>query len=119
MTYTPGSGYPTLAEIRDWILVPATALADPELELIAGAEQTLQASGLEWADSDAPDPVIAAFMRRVARATAAKGIPLGILAADAEFGTVRLSKWDAEIDRYEAGYLPVVVVGPYGWTEGP
>ena len=115
--YAPGAGYPDLEAIRDWIMVPATSLADADLELIAGAEQSLQATGLEWSETDAPDPIVAAFMRRVARAVAAKGIPLGILAADAEYGTVRLSRWDAEIERYEGAYFPTVVVGPYGFAE--
>ncbi len=119
MTYTPGDGYPDLAAIREWILVPATALDDPALEVVAGAEQTQQAARLDWGGGTIPDDMVAAFYRRVGRHVAAKGIPLGILAADAEYGTVRLSRWDAEIERLEGAYLTVAIVGPYGWTEGP
>jgi hypothetical protein len=116
--YTPGDGYPSISDIRTWIGVPATVLADPEMEVVAGAEQTQQGARLDWGGGTLPDDLVAAFFRRVGRHVAAKGIPLGILAADAEYGTVRLSRWDSEIERLEGAYLPIVVVGPYGWTEG-
>jgi len=107
--YAPGAGYPELAEIRAWIKAPATVLPDPELELMAGAEQLAQHHLLVWSQtwppSDLPDDLEAAFNRRVARHAAAKGIPLGVLGADAEFGTVRLSRWDAEIEQLKAPYL--------------
>ena len=113
MTYDASGGYPTLAEVRAWIQVPATVLADAELEQIAGAEQRAQ-SFLDWGSTpdvpvDIPDDVYQAFLRRVARHVAAKGIPLGILAADAEWGTVRLARWDNEVVRLEAPYVMQVI----------
>lgn len=111
MSYTPGLGYPELADLRAWLQTPATVLPDDQLEVLAAAEQAAQAQYLYWGGEGVvlPDDLIAAFYRRVARAGAAKNLPLGILAADAEFGTVRLSTFDAEIARLEAPYLVVVV----------
>jgi hypothetical protein len=100
--YLPGAGYPELADIRTWLKTPATVLPDEQLEVMAGAEQTAQARLLTWPDDvDLPDDLVAAFYRRVARHAAAKGIPLGVLGADAEYGAVRLSRWDAEVERLE------------------
>jgi hypothetical protein len=102
--YDDTGGYPTLAQIRAWIQVPATVLDDEQLGWVAAGEQANQ-SRLEWGGGDLPDDAHQAFLRRVARSTAAKGIPLGIMAADAEWGTVRLSRWDSEIERLEAPYV--------------
>ena len=49
-----------------------------------------------------------AIYRRVAREIAARGIPLGMLGADTEYGTARLSRWDAEIERLEGPSRRVV-----------
>lgn len=107
--YTPGAGYPDLAAIRAWLKTPATVLPDTELETIAGAEQTAQSHLSFDTTVDAPDDLVAAFYRRCARHAAAKSIPLGILGADAEYGAVRLSKWESEVDRLEAPYyVPVI-----------
>ena len=107
--YVPGAGYPTLAEIRAWLKTPATVLDDSQLDVIAGAEQFAQTHLLAWPDGDAPADLVAAFYRRCARHAAAKGIPLGILGADAEYGAVRLSKWESEVDRLEAPYFVPVI----------
>ena len=42
-----------------------------------------------------------AILRRVARAVAARGVPLGLVGIDAEHGAATLPRWDAEIERYE------------------
>ena len=108
MSYYVTAGYPTLAELRTWLKVPATILPDAELEVIAAAEQTQQAR-LAWGAGELPGDILAAFYRRCARHASAKNIPLGILAADAEFGTVRLSRWESEVERLEAAYVSPVV----------
>ena len=106
--YIPAGGYPDLSVIRLWIQVPATVLGDAELGRVAGAEQLAQLA-LDWGETDLPDDAYQAFLRRVARHVASKGVPLGILAADAEFGTVRLSRWDSEMERLEQPYtVPVI-----------
>ena len=110
--YVAAAGYPALTDVRAWIKVAATNLSDAELEKVAGAEQTLQAGALVWPgapDGDIPDDVYQAFMRRVARHVDARGIPLGIIGLDSEFGTSRLPRWDAEVDRLEAPYLMVPI----------
>lgn len=105
MMYDPTGGFPTLGEIRAWIQTPATVLPDEQLTKIAGAEQDNVVKGYVWVEgSDLPDPLHGVFMRQVARNAAAKGVPLGILAADAEFGTVRLSRWDSEVLRLGGAY---------------
>ena len=108
MAYQVGGGYPSVAEIRNWVKVAATNLSDAELEHVAGAEQSLQTQ-LIWPDGDIPDDVYQAFLRRCARHIAARGLPIGIIGLDSEFGTQRLPRWDAEIERLEAPYsVPVV-----------
>lgn len=107
--YVPGAGYPPLDDVRAWLKVAATVLPDPQLDVIAGAEQFAQTHLLEWPEGDVPPDLVAAFYRRCARHAAAKSIPLGILGADAEYGAVRLSKWESEVDRLEAPYfIPVI-----------
>ena len=108
MSYQPAGGYPTIAALRVWLKVPATILPDAELEIIAAAEQVAQVR-LDWGSGELPADALAAFYRRCARHAAAKNIPLGILAADAEFGTVRLSRWESEVERLEAAYVSPVI----------
>lgn len=118
MAYSPTNGYPTLAEIRSWVRVAATNLTDTELEHVADAEQTAQVAALaslaEVVGGPPPERVIPAdvyqaFLRRCARHIAARGLPLGIIGVDSEFGTSRLPRWDAEVDRLEAPYVVQVV----------
>jgi hypothetical protein len=108
MTYQPVGGYPALAELRTWLEIPATSLSDVELDVIAAAEQTAQ-SRLRWGAGELPADALAAFFRRCARHAAAKKLPHGIIAADAEFGTIRFSRYDPEIERLEAAYVVPVV----------
>ena len=87
MSYQPGAGYPDLLTIRSWVGVPATVIDDAQLNKVAGAEQLFQQSFIAWpAGEDLPDDGYQAFLRLVARHLAAKGIPLGMLGADAEYG---------------------------------
>jgi hypothetical protein len=103
--YDPAGGFPTLEEIRAWIQTPATVLPDDQLERIAGAEQENVRAGYTWDElGPLPDSLWGVFVRQVGRHAAAKGVPLGILAADAEYGTVRLSRWDSEVLRMGGAY---------------
>lgn len=102
--YDPTGGYPDLATIRQEIGVPATVLSDDILDMIAGSEQEGVNSGYGWGGGELPDRLYQVFVRSVARAVAARGVPLGILAADAEYGTVRLSMRDSEITRLGGMY---------------
>lgn len=93
---------PTVDAVRAWIQVPATILDDPQLAGVIGSEAELQLALLTF-DPLGPyrDDVVQALYRRVARQVAARGVPLGILGSDAEYGGVYLGRWDAEIARLE------------------
>jgi hypothetical protein len=92
----------TLPQVRDWIQTPASVLSDEQLQLLLDGEMAHQA----WQcriDPLVDQPTLdEALLRRVARAAAAKGIPLGVLGADAEGGAAMLPSYDAEISRLEA-----------------
>jgi hypothetical protein len=93
---------PALDDVRAWIQVPATVLDDPQLAQVIAAEATIQGDLLTFDPFDFPRPdVVQALYRRVGRAVAARGVPLGVMGADAEYGAVVLSRWDAEISRLE------------------
>lgn len=102
--YDPSGGFPDLATIRQEIGVPATVMPDDILDAIAGSEQEGVRGGYDWGEGDLPDRMYELFIRSVMRAVAARGVPLGILAADAEYGTVRLSMRDSEITRLGGMY---------------
>ena len=91
---------PPLEDVRGWIRVPATVLDDQQLQTVIDAESILQARLCTVSDPLTAD-LVQAIYRRVAREVAARGIPLGMLGADAEYGTARLGRWDAEIERLE------------------
>lgn len=108
MTYNESGGYPALAQVRAWVQVPATALDDAQLGAVCGAEQLAQ--GLVCTVDDVlPDDLSQAFLRRVARHVATRGVPLGLIGADAEYGAVRLSRWDTEVERLELPHRRVVL----------
>jgi len=99
----PEIWYPPAVDlVRAWIQVPATVLDDPALAQVIGSEVELQYALLTF-DPDGParDDIVQALYRRVARQVAAKGVPLGVLGTDAEYGGVYLGRWDAEIARLE------------------
>lgn len=93
--------------VRDWIQVPVTVMQDPQLQQVIDAETLLQARACTVGAELTPD-LVQAIYRRVAREVAARGVPLGILGADSEFGPTRLSSFDAEISRLEGPYRKVV-----------
>lgn len=108
-TYVPGNGYPTIAEIRSWITVPSTVLDDTAMDWVAAAEQAAQTATCEPVATPLPADLHQAFMRRVARHVAARGVPLGLIGLDSEYGASRLVRWDAEVDRLEAPHVSPVV----------
>lgn len=94
---------PTTAEVRAWIQVPASAVTDPQLEGILAAEVALQGAACRVPpDAIEVSELRQALYRRCGREVAARGVPLGMVGADAEYGPSRLSRWDAEVDRLEA-----------------
>jgi hypothetical protein len=109
--------YPTIVQLRDWLQVPATLITDAQLEDVLASEITNQARvcrvplDTEGAAAPATDQSQAMY-RRVGRVLAAKGIPLGVLAPDSEYGPARLASYDAEIERLEGPTRVFVVGGP-------
>ncbi len=109
---------PPLEDVRRWLSLPATSLGDEDLTRVLEAEARLQAAACRVPVDDPLLPTTyvpgaehtQALFRRVGREVAAKGLPLGVMGADSEYGPSRLSRWDAEIDRLE-GPTRVVVFG--------
>jgi hypothetical protein len=102
---------PPIDDVRAWIRVPATLLPDPQLQQVIDAEALIQARLCrvpEDPNALTPD-LVQAIYRRVAREVAAKGVPLGMMGGDSEYGTARLSRFDAEIERLEGPNRKVVV----------
>lgn len=95
---------PTVPEVRAWLKVSTSAVSDDVLADVLAAESANQAKAcrLDPAATERDDDLITALYRRCARQIAARGVPLGIV-ADAEFGPMRMSTIDAEIERLE-GY---------------
>jgi hypothetical protein len=97
----------TPTQARDWIQVPSSVLSDEQLQILLDGEADNQAR-VCFID---PDVVQAglneALLRRVARAAAAKGVPLGMV-GDGEYGPARISISDAELERIESPYRLVV-----------
>jgi hypothetical protein len=91
---------PTIADVRAWLQVPVSAVTDDQMTLVLEAETVLQARACRVVDGDQAN-LTQALYRRVGRTVAARGVPLGLLGADAEFGPTRLARWDAEIERLE------------------
>jgi hypothetical protein len=107
---------PTLAEVRTYIGVPATVLADEDLERIYNAadeSQRKRCNGFVDLDGvpvdDLPDPLNQAFLRRVQREVAARNLPLGMVGIDAEYGAQRLPMSDSLVDDAERPYRKQVV----------
>jgi len=91
-----------LDALRTWLGVPATVVDDEALTQVVNAEASIQASLCSIPpDDQLPAELVQAIYRRVGREVAAKGVPLGIVGVDAEFGPAQLRSWDAEIDRLE------------------
>jgi hypothetical protein len=107
------TGVPTLADVRAWVNVPATAISDADLQQILDAELAIQARTCRLPEGEEaiyPPPLARAALRRCQRQVAAKNVPLGVLGAEsAEYGPLALPGWDAEVARLEASYrVPVV-----------
>jgi hypothetical protein len=110
---------PTLAEVRTYIGVPATALSDADLQRIYGMaddSQRLRCNGV-IASADTGELIITAplalnqaFLRRIQREVAARNLPLGMVGLDAaEYGPQRLPFLDALVEETERPYRKQVL----------
>jgi hypothetical protein len=97
----------TLEQARAWIQVPATLLPDDQLQVLLDGETAAQAKQCRV------DPLVEqyelneALLRRVARAAAAKDVPLGLV-GEGEYGGISLPNYDAEIGRLEGPWRKFV-----------
>ena len=98
---------PPIEDVRTWIQVPVTIMENDQLQKVIDAETLLQARACTTGAELTPD-LVQAIYRRVAREVAARGVPLGILGADSEYGPTRLSQFDAEIARLEGPSRKIV-----------
>jgi hypothetical protein len=92
--------------VREWLRVPVSTIDDEQLPLILAGELSAQAQLCvvePW-----PAELTPAIYRRVGRAIAATGAPLGVVSGN-DFGSAVLPRWDAEIERYERPYRRVVL----------
>jgi len=93
---------PDVAEVRAWCQVSSASVPEPMLQAVMDGEAANQAKACRLADpADRPADLCQAFLRRVARVLAARGVPLGVTSG--EQGPMRLASFDAEIERLE-GY---------------
>lgn len=103
----------TAAQVRAWA-GPISA-SDELIASVISAETEAQARVCDRGGDPAtagdplPDALVLALYRRVARALAARGVALGVVGADSEFGSTSLPRYDAEIERYERPYRVVAI----------
>jgi len=101
---------PTVQDVRDWANVTAQSLTDAQLQQILDTEVALQAASCAWLPAEYPVPLAQAVLRRCARETAARQLPLGLSAdTSGEYAPVRLPNFDAEIERLEAPFRVIAV----------
>lgn len=95
---------PSTEQVRDWIDVPVSEISDAQLEQAIEAELQLQSSVCRFPESDVeyPEFLAQALYRRVARAVAARGVPLGTPILGSEYGSGPIPSYDGEIERLEA-----------------
>lgn len=90
---------PTPEQVREWAGVTTKSISDDALTMLVDAEVVNQAKMCRVQPYTAD--LYQAVLRRCARALAARGVPLGVTPASAEFGPTRLAAYDGEIERYE------------------
>ena len=101
---------PSIDDVRKWAGVSLTSITDDQLQQVLDSELSLQAACCRIPPDDTrPAALDQAIYRRCARQVAARSLPLGYLNDVAEFGPVKLSSYDAEVERLEAPYRVVAI----------
>lgn len=100
----------TLAEVREYVGVPATVLSDADLSRMLASASDDQAQRCAYVGDTRPDTLDQAVLRRVQREIAARNLPLGMVGLDAsEYGPERLPYYDALVEEHERAYrIPVL-----------
>jgi hypothetical protein len=99
---------PTTDQVREWTGVSASSIDEVALQIIVDAEVYGQAEVCR-VEPYTPN-LYQAVLRRCARELAARGLPLGLMSGEAEYGPARIPSFDAEIERLE-GPSRIVVTG--------
>jgi hypothetical protein len=103
---------PTVDEVREWIGVPRVELPDHVLADVLLGERQVQE---DFCDTDPYDAGLRmAMFRRCARASAARGLPLGTLPVQMTgypdaYGAMVIPRLDAEVERYEAARRVIAI----------
>lgn len=93
---------PDVDAVRAWCDVSVASISDEQLLQVMQAEAVNQSKACRIFDPlDVDADLVQAFLRRIARVLAARGVPLGVVSN--EQGPQRLASFDAEIERLE-GY---------------
>jgi len=106
---------PSLAQVRAYIGVPATAFPDEDLQRVynlADFEQRARCNiPVDEAGNEAyPDALGQAFLRRIQREVSAKNLPLGMVGIDAaEYGPMKLPFIDTLVEENERAFRKQVL----------
>jgi len=105
------SGTVTVPEVRSW--AGPVSVSDGVIQEVIDAETEAQGricdTGGDDEQTTPPVALTLALLRRVARSLAARGVALGIVGADSEYGATSLPRFDAEIERLERPYRVVAI----------
>ena len=105
------SGTVTVSEVRAWA-GPVT-VPDEVIESVIASETEAQGRVCDTGGDDTvdtiPEALHLALLRRVARSLAARGVALGVVGAESEYGSTSLPRYDAEIERLERPYRVVAI----------
>jgi hypothetical protein len=107
----------TVAEVRAYIRVPATAISDDDLTRMMETAAADVVARCRWPGMDtetdpapAPPALEQGWLRRIQREVTARNLPLGLVGLDSgEYGPQRLPAWDALIEEHERAYRRVVL----------
>lgn len=96
-------------EVRAWC--GPVSVSDEVIQSVIDAETEAQGRVCDTGGDDSvtavPEALHLALLRRCARSLAARGVALGVVGAESEYGSTSLPRYDAEIERLERPYRVV------------
>lgn len=99
----------TVPEVRAW--AGPVSVSDAVIQSVIDSETEAQGrvcdSGGDDTVTTVPEALHLALLRRCARSLAARGVALGVVGAESEYGSTSLPRYDAEIERLERPYRVV------------
>lgn len=108
---TRAAGTVDVPAVRAW--AGPVSVSDAVIQAVIDAETDAQGrvcdtGGDDW-NTTVAEALTLALLRRCARSLAARGVALGIIGADSEYGATSLPRFDAEIERLERPYRVVAI----------